>query len=80
MGTLGVHVLHAVAARASRRFGSGGAAYVLHDGQSLRQIRAAARLPAAASSLELGAVRPTLVAERRRAEASQQPSGATPTA
>ena len=59
------------------RFGSGGAAHVLHVGQSLKQIRAAARPLAVANSLELGAVRRVLEAVRRRAEASQQPSGAT---
>ena len=62
METLGVHVLRAV--------GSGGAAHVLHEYRGLRQIRAATRLPAAASSLELGAVRRVLVANRRRAKAT----------
>ena len=47
---------------APRRFGSGGAADILHDRQSLRQLRAAARPLSVASSLELGAVRRVLVA------------------
>ena len=40
-------------------FGSGGAAHVRHVCQSLKQIRATAGPIAAASSLELGAVRPS---------------------
>ena len=65
---------------APRRFGSGGAADILHDRRSFRQLRAAARPLAVASSLELGAGRRVREAVRRRAETSQQPSGATPTA
>ena len=71
METLGVHVLRAVAAGvAPWRFVSRGASDILHDHRRLRQFRAAARPPAAASSLELGGVRRVLVAGRRRAEAS----------
>ena len=62
------------------RFGLGGAAHVLHVEQSLEQFRAAVRPLAVASSLELGVIRRVLEAVRRRAEASQQPSGATPSA
>ena len=62
------------------RFGSGSAAHVLHTCRSLKQICATAGPIAAASSLELGAIRWILEAVCRRAKTSQQPSIATPSA